>query len=232
MENQVSFNTFYYSWHDTMAELTDEQYGRLSRALNEYCFFGKMPELTGIEKTIFKMAIPNINASNIAKINGKKGGKNKAPLKAPLPSQLPSPLSKNDQAPYLSNGDGEGEGNGDVNEKGNGDGGASDISDPEKLFLYFWQHTPDLFNPLARIESPTEWDNYWQTAPPTCEQVKNAMNNFTADVKAGNIERRYIPHLPDRFVLGGWITKCQERLKKNSAAPPPDKRTIPMGLEA
>jgi len=70
MENQVSFNTFYHSWHDVMEELSDEQYGRLSRALNEYCFYGTMPELTGIEKTIFKMAMPEIDASVVSRITG------------------------------------------------------------------------------------------------------------------------------------------------------------------
>jgi len=118
MENQVSYNTFYYSWHDVMSELTNEQYGRLSRAINDYCFFGIEPKLTGIEKTIFKMAVPNINASKNAKINGKKGG-NKAQKQAPLPSPLPEPPI---QAPLPSNEDGEdnedGEENGDVN--GNG----------------------------------------------------------------------------------------------------------------
>ena len=79
-ENQVGYNTFYFSWHEAMevAELDDEQYGRLSRALNRYCFFGETPELSGAEKIIFTMAAPSINASNESKINGKKGAASKA----------------------------------------------------------------------------------------------------------------------------------------------------------
>jgi len=73
-DNVVSYNTFWISWHEAMSELTDEQYGRLSRALNDYCFFGKLPELSGIEKIIFTMAVPNINSSTESKISGQKGG--------------------------------------------------------------------------------------------------------------------------------------------------------------
>jgi hypothetical protein len=57
-----------------MSELTDEQYGHLSRALNDYCFFGTEPELTGIEKALFIAIRPNINSSVENKISGKKGG--------------------------------------------------------------------------------------------------------------------------------------------------------------
>ena len=57
-----------------MSELTDEQYGRLSRALNDYCFFGINTELAGVEKIIFTMAIANIDSSTKKKTDGKKGG--------------------------------------------------------------------------------------------------------------------------------------------------------------
>jgi hypothetical protein len=74
MDSLVSYNTFYVSWHEAMDELTDEQYGRISRALNEYCFFGIEPDLSGIEKIVFTMAKSNIDASNKSKTGGKNGG--------------------------------------------------------------------------------------------------------------------------------------------------------------
>ena len=46
MDSLVAYKV---SWHEAMSELTDEQYGRVSRALNEYCFFGIEPDLDGIE---------------------------------------------------------------------------------------------------------------------------------------------------------------------------------------
>jgi hypothetical protein len=102
-------------------------------------------------------------------------------------------------------------------------------SKAEKLFLQYWQHNPDIFNYLSRIESPKEWENFWNNSGTTCDHVKTAMDNFIADVKSGNIERKYIPSMPDRFVLKGWITKCQERLLKDKTAPPPnlsDKKSL------
>ena len=95
-----------------------------------------------------------------------------------------------------------------------------DQNEPEKLFLHYWQHTPDIFNALSRIEAPDDWKHFWENSGVTCQQVKTAMENFIADVRAGNIERRFIPAMPDRFVLKGWITKCQSRLTPKSTSPP------------
>ena len=96
----------------------------------------------------------------------------------------------------------------------------ADFSDPQKLFLHYWQHTPEIFNAFSRIDSPKEWENFWKKSGITCDQVKTAMDNFIADVISGSIERRFIPSMPDRFVLKGWITKCQERLTPKGGSPP------------
>jgi len=95
-----------------------------------------------------------------------------------------------------------------------------EISDPQKLFLHIWQHTPDVFNALARIESPKEWANFWDNSGVTCEQVQTALDNFIADVRSGAIELRFVPAMPDRFVLKGWITKCQKRFDSKTTGPP------------
>jgi len=101
MENQVSYNTFYASWHDTMeeAELTDEQYGRVSRALNRYCFTGEQPRLSGMENVIFKMAVPSINASNKSKIKGKEGGKRSGEARK---QPEPNPPCGENEPPFVS----------------------------------------------------------------------------------------------------------------------------------
>jgi len=103
----------------------------------------------------------------------------------------------------------------------------TDFSDPKKLFLHIWQHTPDVFNSLGRIEQPKEWDNFWEKSNTTCVQVKTAMDNFIADVGSKAIERRFIPATPDRFVLKGWIIKCQERFLPKGTSPP--RGTSPPG---
>jgi len=96
----------------------------------------------------------------------------------------------------------------------------TDTSIPEKLFLNIWQHTPDVFNPLAKIEAHRDWDRFWAESGFTCEQVQTAMDNFIAAVREGVIRRNFIPSLPDRFVLKSWLTKCQERLLPDKTAPP------------
>lgn len=105
-------------------------------------------------------------------------------------------------------------------EEGKRNSGDIEFSDPQKLFLYIWQHNSDVFNSLARIEQPKEWANFWEKSNTTCEQVRTAMDNFIADVGTRAIERRFVPSTPDRFVLKGWITKCQERFMPKATSPP------------
>ena len=144
MDSLVSYNTFWVSWHEAMSGLTDEQYGRVSRALNEYCFYGMEPDLSGIEKIIFTMARSNIDSSNKSKIGGKSGGQKRrggAPegnRNASKDKSIP-PYSENQYPPIEknnSNGNGNGNGNGNVNEEGNGEeSGDSAISESQRLAL-------------------------------------------------------------------------------------------------
>jgi hypothetical protein len=100
-----------------------------------------------------------------------------------------------------------------------------DLTNPQNLFLHIWQHNGDVFNITAPIESPKDWRNFWEKSTFTCEQVKNALENFIQDVHSGEIEQRFVPSLPDRFVLKGWLQKCQKRFKtRNKVGPPlPDQ---------
>ena len=139
MDSLVSYNTFYVSWHEAMSELTDEQYGRVSRALNEYCFFGTEPDLSGNEKIVFIMAKSSIDVSNKAKIGGKKGGEkgnggapegnrnaSKNKTIPPYCSEQYPPIEKN-------NSNGNGNGNGNENENGNGSSGSGEPPDQSIL---------------------------------------------------------------------------------------------------
>jgi hypothetical protein len=106
-----------------MSELTDEQYGRISRALNEYCFFGKEPVLSGNEKIIFTMAKYNIDASNKSKIGGKIGGK-KGGGGAPKGNQnaiKSIPPYCDNQYPPIEKNNSNGNGNVNVKEKEEGE---------------------------------------------------------------------------------------------------------------
>jgi hypothetical protein len=52
----VTYTKFYTSYHEAMEGLSDEQYGKVSRAINNYALYGKEPDLTGVELIIFTMA--------------------------------------------------------------------------------------------------------------------------------------------------------------------------------
>ena len=66
---------FYRSFDEACAELTDEQYGKIMRIINNYALNGTIPDnLSGIEKIIFTLIKPQIDANNQRKTNGCKGG--------------------------------------------------------------------------------------------------------------------------------------------------------------
>lgn len=64
--------TFQESFHDAMSELSNAQYGRVMRAINEYALYGKEPTLNGIELMIWKLVYPQLRKSR-NKANGKAG---------------------------------------------------------------------------------------------------------------------------------------------------------------
>jgi hypothetical protein len=92
------------------------------------------------------------------------------------------------------------------------------VSPPDR-FIWHWQHNGDIFNPVARLKKPKEWEAFWEKANITIEQIDIAMKNYIEAIKSGAIERMYIPANPDTFVLNGWIQKGQERYQKQG--PPP-----------
>ncbi|MDR0525032.1 MAG: hypothetical protein LBG90_04085 [Spirochaetaceae bacterium] len=99
-------------------------------------------------------------------------------------------------------------------------------SEPEKLFLKIWQTTPgNIFNSLARLESPAEWKAFWRSTPLTCDDVNRVLQNVIADVQSGALERRYIPKTPDRFALGGGFTRHQSRYQKQTPQTSPYRST-------
>ena len=232
MENRVSYNTFYNSWHEAMNELSDEDYGKLSRAINEYCFFAVEPELEGVLKMLFIAFKPNLDVSIKAKIEGQKGGekggapkgnknasKNKengnANSNANGIVNYSHPLNKN-KPPFVletnpplnekqtnGNGNGDGEGNGNVNGDVNSDG-EKGLS---KLFISLWQGNGDVFNAFSRLESPESWELFWRQCNFSPGHIKTAVINVAQAVRSGSLERRFIPATPDRFVLNGWLQR-------------------------
>jgi hypothetical protein len=235
MENRVSYNTFYASWHEAMKELTLEQYGRLSMAINEYCFTGVMPELTGIEKALFIAFKPNIDSSVKTKIDGKKGGapsgnRNAQKTTLVLKNNPPcenetTPLVSKKQPLFLKNnppcenettyGDGEGEEEEDVYGDGEPENNLS------KYFLSLWQKHGDVFNIFSRIEDFEAWERYWKRCNFSPQYIETAVKNVVRAFHTGVIEPQFIPATPDRFVLKGWLQRWQTDL-----LPPEEKKAL------
>jgi hypothetical protein len=87
----------------------------------------------------------------------------------------------------------------------------------EKLsshFIYLWQHNPDYFNYLSRIQKPKDWEAFWKSCTLSEKDLDIRVKNFVDGVKSGAIERRFIPASPDAFVLRGHLQRSAEPYKK------------------
>jgi len=223
MENRVSYNTFYASWHEAMKELTIEQYGRLSMAINEYCFTGILPELTGIEKALFIAFKPNIDSSVNAKIEGKKGGaptgnrnaKKTTENNPPCFEKQPPLIIKNNPPceNETTNGDGNGEEKGNVNDNGEPENNLS------KHFLSLWRKHPEVFNIFSRLEDFEAWERYWKKCNFSPQYIETAVKNVVDAVLRGDLGQCFIPATPDRFVLKGWLQRGQDDFKSSREEP-------------
>lgn len=66
---------FYKSFHEAMKGLSDEQYGKIMRIINEYSLDGVEPEINDvIVNMAFQLIKPQIDANTRRRENGKKGG--------------------------------------------------------------------------------------------------------------------------------------------------------------
>lgn len=68
---------FYRSFYEAIRMLPPEQFKASALAILEYGLDGKEPESDGIERTVFCMAKPQIDANNRRYENGTKGGRPK-----------------------------------------------------------------------------------------------------------------------------------------------------------
>jgi len=209
--------------------LPDEMQLRFYRMIKNYGLHGIEPELTGVElavwvqmKAMIDITIPKRhNASPVGKIGAPYGNKN-----AQKTNENNSENNQNNSGELNSENNSENNkqlspnANDNANDNGNENENDNANENPQSLFLYYWQHNPDIFDFQARIEKWKDWEKFWKESHVTCSQIKTAMDNFILDVREGIIERKYIPLLPDRFVLNGWLTKCQERQKPPSSGPP------------
>jgi len=75
--NEISRESFvfYRSFYESLSELSDESIAKSLRAICEYALDGTVPTLSGVEKAVFVLIKPQIDANNKRYINGKHGGR-------------------------------------------------------------------------------------------------------------------------------------------------------------
>lgn len=67
---------FYRSFYEAICDLPDEQQLKLFHAICEYGLYEKEnSQLPGIANTVWKLIVPNLRASRIKRLNGRKGGR-------------------------------------------------------------------------------------------------------------------------------------------------------------
>ena len=69
---------FYRSFYEAVKNLPAEEFKKSVQAILEYGLDGEEPETEGIEKTVFLLTKPQIDANNRRYENGKRGGKPKS----------------------------------------------------------------------------------------------------------------------------------------------------------
>jgi hypothetical protein len=92
--------------------------------------------------------------------------------------------------------------------------------DNKKDYIKLWQSNPDVFNPLATLKNPQDFDDWFEKSDTPFEIIKTALKNFVDGVRDGTIERRFIPGHPDTFILNGGIQRYQTLCRNRS---PPDQ---------
>jgi hypothetical protein len=63
------------------------------------------------------------------------------------------------------------------------------------------------------VKKPKEWRNFWSNNRFTLAQIDCALDNFIKAVQTGEVERRYTPSTPDKFVLNGWVPRSLAEFK-------------------
>lgn len=88
---------FYRSFYDAIKDLPDDQLVKSFKAIMEYGLNGKEPDTNGLEKTIYLLTKPQIDANNKRYLNGTKGGRKKGENKPGSILEETEPEPKNNQ---------------------------------------------------------------------------------------------------------------------------------------
>jgi len=90
---------FYRSFHEALKDLSREQYGNIMFAINDYALNKIEPELSGVEKIVFTLVKPQLDANMKRQEEGKKGGRPRTSLNTEKPAVSEKPKN---QKPMVS----------------------------------------------------------------------------------------------------------------------------------
>lgn len=72
--DEINGYIFYHSFWDAFCLLSDEDFGKIARAMSRYVFEGEIPLLEGMLKGYFDLIRPQLDANIERALNSKKGG--------------------------------------------------------------------------------------------------------------------------------------------------------------
>jgi hypothetical protein len=194
-------------------DLPDDLRLKFYEAVTNYGIYNIEPHFTGLENTIWISMKDIIDTTKARRKSKQKAGKLGGDAKAK--NQQAKQVVADDSNPYqaLPNG------NGNANDNANTNTNEKSVCEENKKhFIKLWQSNPDVFDPLARLKKPDDFNAWWEKNAITIEMIDLAVKNFVEGIRDGSISTQYIPANPDTFILNGGIRRYQTPY--NSQSPP------------
>ena len=207
---------FYRSFYEALKDLPPEQFKESVKAIMEYGLNGKEPETNGIEKTIFLLTKPQIDANNKRYQNGTKGGRKQSSVEPEENQSITKPEPKHNQTgtkpePKEKEKEKEKE---KVKEKEKDIYSARE-EQPLRLFEDFWQAYPKRVSRMLAEQAYVQLLSTTETLRE--EQVVAAAKNYAEACKILGTQERYIS-LPHNWLEKSvWVDYLPENYKRPQA---------------
>ena len=214
----------YGSFHEALKDLTLEQYGKIMYAINEYALNDIEIELSTIEKMAFTLIKPQIDANKKRYNDGKKGGRpNNTKITTVENEEKEKPVvieNEEKEKPVVFNFSENKKPNNNVNVNVNDNSNVNENENLElinqnenekaKFFLKLWNENSNIFGIAMQITRPKDFYAYFQNENITKEFIQTGMENYIQAINTGQLNKKYIPSTPDRFILNNTLSKYQD----------------------
>jgi hypothetical protein len=200
--NRESF-VFYRSFYEAISELNNEQKGVIFDAICGYGLDQKLPDVNGVEKAIFTLIRPQLDANHRKYENGLKGKESGAlggrPKGSKNPKKTPKkPLANPKLTPNVNV-------NGNVNGNENVNKGGSNYSDE---FEEFWKEYP---RRIDKKKANKSWLTGIKKTDPSI--ILAATKQYALECLKNKTETAYIKH-PTSWLNGECWNNYNEPTQK------------------